>query len=316
MLRVRRSHAAFGRGTLRFLYPKNRKVLAYLREHEDETILCVANLSRTPQAVELDLSAFAGRVPVEMTGGSLFPPIGQLTYLLTLPPYGFYWFLLASAERSRRPGTRLRRSRCRNTSRWSCATRLADALATLAAPALEREVLPAYLAEAALVLAPRTRASSRTQFAYLAPLPGGDRETAAGRDRGRDRRTARPALAGAARRSPGRTSRRPRLPRQLALARVRRGRRVGLLTDAFALPAFAHAMLAALAERRARSRRPTARSSSMPADGRARCAALPPDAPVHWLSAEQSNSSLIVGDAVMLKLFRQRLAPASIPKPR
>ena len=61
---------------------------------QDETILCVANLARSPQAVELDLSEFAGRVPVELNNGSLFPPIGQLTYLLTLPPYGFYWFIL------------------------------------------------------------------------------------------------------------------------------------------------------------------------------------------------------------------------------
>ncbi|MDF2971092.1 MAG: treS [Microvirga sp.] len=96
MLMLRRNHHAFGRGTFRLLYPSNRKVLAYLREHDGETILCVANLSRTPQAVELDLSAFAGRVPVEMTGPSPFPPIGQLTYLLTLPPYGFYWFQLTT----------------------------------------------------------------------------------------------------------------------------------------------------------------------------------------------------------------------------
>ena len=61
-------------------------------------MLCVANLARTPQAVELELSEFAGRVPIELDGGSVFPPIGQLTYLLTLPPYGFYWFLLADEE--------------------------------------------------------------------------------------------------------------------------------------------------------------------------------------------------------------------------
>src|SRR4029453_15924553 len=96
MLAIRRRHVAFGRGTLNFLYPKNRKVLAFLREFDGETILCVANVSRTPQAVELDLSDLAGRVPVELSGGSLFPPIGQLTYLLTLPPYGFYWFVLAA----------------------------------------------------------------------------------------------------------------------------------------------------------------------------------------------------------------------------
>ena len=95
---MRRQHQAFGRGTFRLLYPKNRKVLAYLREYEGATMLCVANLARTPQAVELELSEFAGRMPIELDGGSVFPPIGQLTYLLTLPPYGFYWFLLADEE--------------------------------------------------------------------------------------------------------------------------------------------------------------------------------------------------------------------------
>ena len=55
-------------------------------------------LSRTPQAVELDLSEFAGRVPVELDGGAVFPPIGEFTYLLTLPPYGFYWFVLGKAS--------------------------------------------------------------------------------------------------------------------------------------------------------------------------------------------------------------------------
>ncbi len=92
---VRRQYQAFGRGTFRLLYPKNRKILAYLREHEGITILCVANLARTPQAVELDLPEFHGRIPIELDGGSVFPPIGQLTYLLTLAPYGFYWFNLA-----------------------------------------------------------------------------------------------------------------------------------------------------------------------------------------------------------------------------
>ena len=90
MLAVRRRHKAFGRGTLRFLYPQNRKVLAYLREYEDEgggeTILCVSNISRIAQAVELDLHHFEGRIPIDVVGGSMFPPVGQLSYLLTLPP--------------------------------------------------------------------------------------------------------------------------------------------------------------------------------------------------------------------------------------
>ncbi|MFI4951909.1 MAG: maltose alpha-D-glucosyltransferase [Burkholderiales bacterium] len=95
LIAVRSAHPAFGRGTLRFLHPGNRKILAYVREYQDEIILCVANLSRSSQPVELDLRAYKGRIPVEMLGRTPFPPIGELTYLLTLPAWGFYWFVLA-----------------------------------------------------------------------------------------------------------------------------------------------------------------------------------------------------------------------------
>ena len=94
LIAARRSRRAFGRGTLRFLYPSNRKVIAYMRAYGDEIVLCVANLSRTPQAVELDLSEWRGRQPVELLGRSVFPPIGELPYLLTLQGYSFYWFEL------------------------------------------------------------------------------------------------------------------------------------------------------------------------------------------------------------------------------
>ncbi|TAK82838.1 MAG: maltose alpha-D-glucosyltransferase [Aquabacterium sp.] len=95
MLAVRKTSQSFGRGDLVFLKPGNRKILAYLREHRGEAILCVANLSRSAQPVELDLARFKGRVPVEMLGRTAFPPVGELPYLLTLPGYGFYWFRLA-----------------------------------------------------------------------------------------------------------------------------------------------------------------------------------------------------------------------------
>ncbi|HEY8578351.1 MAG TPA: maltose alpha-D-glucosyltransferase, partial [Beijerinckiaceae bacterium] len=75
MIAVRRNGRSLSRGALRFLYPDNRKVLAYLRETEEETVLCVANVSRAPQAVELDLSDFTGAAPVELSGGSHFPQI-------------------------------------------------------------------------------------------------------------------------------------------------------------------------------------------------------------------------------------------------
>jgi maltose alpha-D-glucosyltransferase / alpha-amylase len=96
MLAVRKTSQAFGRGTRRFLRPGNRKILAYLREYGEDSILCVANLSRSAQPVELNLSAFKGRVPVEMLGRTTFPPIGDLPYLLTLSAYGFYWFRLTT----------------------------------------------------------------------------------------------------------------------------------------------------------------------------------------------------------------------------
>lgn len=99
LIAIRKNYRAFGRGTLAFLRPGNRKILAYLREYEDETLLCVVNLSRNPQPVELDLSKFKGRVPIELVGITPFPPIGDLPYLLTLPAYGFFGFRLdASAE--------------------------------------------------------------------------------------------------------------------------------------------------------------------------------------------------------------------------
>jgi maltose alpha-D-glucosyltransferase/alpha-amylase len=96
MLRIRRESRAFGRGRLSFLSPGNRKVLAYLREYADEAVLCVANLARSAQPVELDLRRFKGRVPVELLGRTSFPPVGDLPYLLTLPAHAFYWFRLAA----------------------------------------------------------------------------------------------------------------------------------------------------------------------------------------------------------------------------
>jgi len=96
MFAVRKTSRAFGRGSRRFLRPGNRKILVYLREFGDDTILCVANLSRSAQPVELNLSSFKGRVPMEMLGRTAFPPIGELPYLLTISAYGFYWFKLTT----------------------------------------------------------------------------------------------------------------------------------------------------------------------------------------------------------------------------
>src|SRR4051794_17574999 len=98
LISVRKSTLAFGRGTMTFIRPENRAVLAYVRQHGEEVILCVANLSRSAQATELDLSAWKERVPLEMLGRTNFPAIGELPYMITLAPYGLYWFQLRVKE--------------------------------------------------------------------------------------------------------------------------------------------------------------------------------------------------------------------------
>jgi maltose alpha-D-glucosyltransferase/alpha-amylase len=100
LIAVRKSTLAFGRGSMTFIRPANRAVLAYVRRLGDEVILCVANLSRSAQATELDLSAFKDRVPLEMLGRTYFPAIGELPYMITLAPYGFYWFKLQERDKS------------------------------------------------------------------------------------------------------------------------------------------------------------------------------------------------------------------------
>jgi maltose alpha-D-glucosyltransferase/alpha-amylase len=94
LIALRKRHRAFGRGTLELLRPENRKVLAYIRRYESEQILCVANLSRFLQAVELDLSKWKGLVPVELFSGNEMPVVGDAPYFLTLGPHAFYWFSL------------------------------------------------------------------------------------------------------------------------------------------------------------------------------------------------------------------------------
>jgi maltose alpha-D-glucosyltransferase/alpha-amylase len=94
MIALRKIFRVFGRGTITFLEPANRKIMAYVREYDTERVLCLANLSRFAQPVELDLSAFAGTTPVEMLGYVEFPRIARTPYPLTLGPYGFLWFEL------------------------------------------------------------------------------------------------------------------------------------------------------------------------------------------------------------------------------
>jgi maltose alpha-D-glucosyltransferase/alpha-amylase len=100
LISLRKRWKAFGLGTLEFLQPDNRKALVYVRRYDDECILVVANLSRFVQPVELDLPAYQGRMPVEMFGRTEFPPITDKPYFLTLGPHAFYWFSLEAKAKA------------------------------------------------------------------------------------------------------------------------------------------------------------------------------------------------------------------------
>ena len=297
MLAVRRRHQCFGRGVQRFLYPSNRKVLAYVREYEGEAVLCVANLSRVAQAVELDLSTYAGRVPVDLVGGAMFPPVGQLDYLFTLAPYGFFWFLLSSTAEL--PSWRVAAPEplpdfativLTHTSVTEAAER--------GAQVLNETALPAYLPKRRWFGA-KGEALHAARVAYIAPLPGTDQAVMAEIEATLPGRTERYVLPLAIVWDDEQSG---ALPQQLALTRVRRVARLGSLTDGFASDAFVHATLAAF-------RAGTQVSISGGTLQYRGTPALPETASdIRRLSAEQSNSSLIVGDAVVLKLVRKVLA--------
>lgn len=97
-IHIRKQYKAFGLGTFREITAENTTVFSYLREYKGETILCVNNLSDRPQAVMLDLSEFAGVTPRELSGGEAFPTIGELPWLVTLPPHGFFWFDISKEQ--------------------------------------------------------------------------------------------------------------------------------------------------------------------------------------------------------------------------
>jgi maltose alpha-D-glucosyltransferase/alpha-amylase len=305
MLSIRKQQRAFGRGGLRLLYPSNRRVFAYLREYRDEaagvtdTILCVANVSRSAQAVELELGAFSGSVPVEMLGGATFPPIGQLPYLLTLPPYGFYWFVLASAAHMPAWHTPVP-APMPELNTFVVRSSLEELLVDPARRVLEHEVLPVWLPKRRW-FGGKDERLEQTSIAEVSAVPGIappvllteiDARTTRGTQRyllpfgfiSEDDVTA-------------------ALPQQLALARVRRGARIGVLTDASSLDGFARRVTELLkADAVVSTPSGELRFRSTP-----RLAGLnfAPDAEVRRSPTEQSNTSVIVGQQMIIKLFRR-----------
>jgi maltose alpha-D-glucosyltransferase/alpha-amylase len=303
MLQVRGEHRAFGRGTQRFLRPANRKILAYLREHEGDTILCVFNLARTAQAVELDLGEFEGATPVELSGEVAFPPVGQLPYLLTLPPYAFYWFKLdAEAEPPHWSSTAP--SDLAEQHTFVVRRSLLEVTKEPDVRVLEGEILADYVA-ARRWFAAKDEPIESVRVRAAAPMAGVkdlvfteiEVTTASG--------TSLYALPlGVA--WEGEPSG-PFAP-NLALSRVRRGRTVGLLTDGFATPQFAESILQSLREQATLRLGDSRVVFDRPVD-----IDLPDRLEPQWIAAEQSNSTVILSQRAVMKLLR-RLQPGIHPE--
>jgi maltose alpha-D-glucosyltransferase/alpha-amylase len=301
MLAVRRQTRAFGRGTLRFLYPGNRKILAYLREYEDTVILCVANLSRAPQPVELALANMSGRVPVELLGGTPFPVIGELPYLLTLPPYGFYWFKLSTTaappswhfthpEQMPEYYTLVLRGRT--------GYKLTDDSVRL----LQQDVLPLYLTRQRWYI--KNHPGNTARAAYIVPLPTHENECFIAEIEvdlhGEPCRFLMPvALIWSETLAP--------MTQQYALARVRRGGEIGMITDAYTLPAFIHALIKGLRQQ-LEIPIPHAKPPAVLrflGEPELETLKLSDQTEITWFTGEQSNSSVTIGDSIMLKLLRR-----------
>jgi maltose alpha-D-glucosyltransferase / alpha-amylase len=313
LIAARRSRRAFGRGTLRFLYPSNRKVIAYLRSLDDEVILCVANLSRSPQAVELDLAEFRGRQPVELLGRSVFPSIGDLPYLLTLQAHSFFWFELLSSAQT----TANLQSSPPEFVTLVMPQGWADLFRQHNLVQLESEVMPTFLARQRWFAAKDQRirkvsVQARGEIAH--PLEDSAApesflatvvETAFGGDKQQHY-----FLPLAPIWSPAETELRQGLV-PVTLAELRQFRREGALVDALSQDGFVLAIMDAIAgEARLRLDQGEIRWAKTRSYQQA---SAPDRLTVRRGSVEQSNSSVFFDEYGMLKLYR-RLEPGPHPE--
>ncbi|WP_022948254.1 maltose alpha-D-glucosyltransferase [Methylohalobius crimeensis] len=315
LIGVRRSYPAFGRGKLEVLKPGNRKIFAYLRIYREQVILCVANLSHSPQPVELDLAAYKGRVPLELSSRTSFPTIGEWPYLLTLPRFGFYWFELSAeapapiwhADFPPLESVPIlvlsdRRSFFYPTSPEK--TEHQELIVPFVRQRLEEEILPRYLTNQ------RWFAGKGEQIAAIRLTPLGTWQTSQGQwfldvvritfGEGRQEDYFLPLTL--------RWGDPEDLPTEhltRVISRVRRRAQPGLLLEAQSDNAFSHAVVRAMAENRA-TPLTRGRLNFMATRAYADWIPKPIDWPVYHPPLEQSNTSLILGEnQLMLKLYRK-----------
>lgn len=304
LVALRQRYKAFGRGTLEMLFPDNRKIFAFIRQYEDQRILCIFNLSRHVQCAQLDLSSFRGAVPIEMSGNQEFPPIGDLPYFITLGPYGFYWFFL-ECEPDPSPRETLSFS---VPGKW-------DSLFEGTNRQRFEGCLPAFIKERRW-FAHKTRSIGSATILDAIPVQPSpwDKESLEGTapiatvlivqlelDLGSPERYVVPVAYVT---GPAAEDMRKWHP-EAVLADLRDGTSEGVLIDAVYSPSFVHAMADVLARRRALSGS-RGQIIGAPAPGvrqfdacvRAACSTTP-------FTGEQSNTSVLLGDGAIMKVVRR-----------
>ena len=299
LIAIRQAYKVFGRGTLTFLMPANRKIMAYVREYGDEVVLCVANLSRAPQQTALDLAAYTGRVPVEMFGWSAFQPIGEERYSITLPGHGFFWFLLSETAKAPTPDAPVPEQLPELITLVLPRDASAVDLGSKMASVFERDVLPTFLplqrwyADKGVTagglklldaVGINTTTNSQSFLALVDVLSTGHTYFV-------------PSTV---------ASGLPRTPalERATLARARRGPRDAFMYDGFATDAFVRALLDDIRNER---RHTTTRGGVFVASAAEglRALELSPDLPVRRMNVEQSNTSVVIDEKVMIKGYRR-----------
>ncbi|HKW73003.1 MAG TPA: putative maltokinase, partial [Candidatus Dormibacteraeota bacterium] len=304
LIALRKRHRAFGRGTLELLRPENRKILAFVRRYESEQILCVNNLSRFLQAVELDLSPWKGLVPVELFSSNEMPVIGDNPYFMTLGPHSFYWFAMqpraAPSVQSDGAQPAAALPEVRVMGGWESA---------LVGGAKERfeNILLSYIPHRRWFAGKARRVKSAT-ISDVVSVPGAEGNSyltsvVVGFQDGDPDTYMLPLAYANPAEAPHIMERWPHAA--IALVRNDGEQARGLLYDPLVTPNFAEGILGAIARRRrAAGGEGTLVGSTTRAFARLRG---PEDVRLeaHLSVAEQSNNSVIFGERLMLKIFRR-----------
>jgi maltose alpha-D-glucosyltransferase/alpha-amylase len=300
LIALRRRHPAFGRGSIDFLHPDNRKVLAFIRCYGEQRLLVVANLSRFTQWTQLDLSQFDGQRLVELFGRTEFPPITRQPYVLTLAPHSFYWFAVEPARPT--VAAELRAPDAHDVPELVLSAGIAGLVRGEDNARLE-EILPSYFASQRW-FGSKAREITGVRIVDSVPVPHGLGTThvavaevsyregvpelyflplAIARGGLADRVWARAPWA--------------------VLARLANTRGATII-DALADPGFAQALLEAISERR-RFRGVEGDLVALPSPMLRRLGADQGELAPELSGAEQSNNSVVFSERLILKLYRR-----------